>query len=402
MTPHQLVHGFSSLSGTTAGPQLAVPQEILGIPGTDIAGAIASALRRLIGDAVHSFAAGMFAHLSDALLATTSAPLGSSFDAPWRAMLTVAALFAVPILLAGVVTEVLAGRPGQAVRRGVLMPLLIGPVLLGARAMLGLFDALVQGACGLMVQVGIGGPGGFAEGLDRIRQVLGVATGPADPTGIGASLVVVLVAGFLAFIIWIELAVRAALLVLLAGFVPLALSGLFWSSTARWTRRLLESLAAVLLAPLVITMVMVLATATLTAPVHSVSQGIDQAAVALALLFLGTLGLPLTFRLIPVVVEAAAVAGAGANVARRAQRGATRLASTAATAAPVGGAARLAAARGPASSPGNAGGAPGSPSTAAMSATAGAASTHTRPAPPAAPAGVRAPARAGSTTGGVR
>jgi hypothetical protein len=348
MTSHVISPAFGQLASDPPSSLVhAVPHTILGIPGTDIAGAIASALRRLIGDAVHSFAASMFAHLSDALLATTSAPLGASFNAPWRAMMTVAALFAVPILLAGVVTEVLAGRPGQAVRRGVLMPLLIGPVLLAARALLGLVDALVQGACGLMVQVGIGGPGGFAEGLDRIRQILGIATGPADPAGVGASLVVVLVAGFLAFIIWIELAVRAALLVLLAAFVPLALSGLFWTATARWTRRLLESLAAVLLAPLVITMVMVLATATLNAPAHGVSEGIDHAAVALALLFLGTLGLPLTFRLIPAVVEAAVVTGAGASVARRAQRGATRVASTAA-AAPMGGAARLASAPRPA------------------------------------------------------
>jgi hypothetical protein len=331
-----------------AGGPMAVPHDILGIPGPDITGAITNALRRLIGDAIHSFAGSMFAHLSDALLATTSAPLGSSFDAPWRAMLTVAALFAIPILLAGLVTEVLAGRPGQAVRRGVLLPVLIGPVLLAARAVLGLVEALVQGACGLMVQLGIGGPGGFAEGLDRIRQVLGIATGPADPAGIGASLTVVLVAGVLAFIIWVELAVRAALLVLLAAFVPLALAGLFWSATARWTRRLMETLGAVLLAPLVITMVMVLATATLTAPLHGASQGIDRAAVALALLFLGTLGLPLTFRLIPLVVEAAVVSGAGAGVARRAQHGAFRVASSAAAAAPLGGAARLAAARAPA------------------------------------------------------
>jgi hypothetical protein len=310
------------------------------LPHLDLAGSLTSALHRLIGEAIHGFAAGMFARLSDALLATTAPPLGSSFDAPWRAMLAVAALFALPILLAGVTTEILAGRPGQAVRRGVLMPLLIGPVLLAARGLLGMVDALVQGACGLLVHVGLGRSGGFAEGIDRIRQVLGVATGPADPTGAGASLAVVLFAGLLAFVIWVELAVRAALLLLLAAFVPLALSGLFWSATARWTRRLFETLAAVLLAPLIITMVMVLATATLTAPVGGVGQGVDHAAVALALLFLGTLGLPLTFRLIPLVVEAAVVTGAGASVARRAQRGATRLAA----AAPVGGAARLAAA----------------------------------------------------------
>lgn len=324
--------------GTTA--QLA--PTLPGIPGVDLVGSLTQAITRLVGQAVHGFASDMFAHLSDALLATTAVPLGSSFEAPWRAMLAVAALFALPILLAGVTTEVLAGRPGQALRRGILLPLLIGPVLLAARAVLGLLVALVQGACGLMVQVGLGGNHGFAEGVDRMRQVLGVATGPADPTGVGASLVVVLIAGLLAFIIWVELAVRAALLLLLAAFVPLALSGLFWSATARWTRRLLESLAAVLLAPLVITMVMVLATATLTAPVDGLAQGIDRVAIALALLFLGTLGLPLTFRLVPLVVEAAVVTGAGATVARRAQRGAQRLA---AAAAPMGAAARLSAAR---------------------------------------------------------
>lgn len=316
-----------------------------GIPGVDLVGSLTEALQRLISQAIHGFASSMFARLSDALLDTTAVPLGPSFDAPWRAMLAVAAVFALPILLAGVTTEVLAGRPAQAVRRGVLLPLLIGPVLLAARAVLGLLVALVQGACGLMVEIGIGGPGGFAEGLDRMRHALGVAVGPADPLGVTSSLAVVLVGGLLAFIIWVELALRAALLLLLAAFVPLALSGLFWSATARWTRRLLESLAAVLLAPLVITMVMVLATATLTAPVDGVAQGANHAAVALALLFLGTLGLPMTFRLVPLVVEAAVVAGAGATVASRARRGAQRLAAAAPTGA--GAAARLSAVRTP-------------------------------------------------------
>ncbi|MCW2599463.1 MAG: hypothetical protein JWM02_1292 [Frankiales bacterium] len=328
----------AALAGLTSIPQEVGRSRILGI---DLVGSLTRALSRLVSDAIQSFASYVFAQLSKALLATTAVPLDKSFDAPWRAMVTVAALFALPILLIGVTSEILAGRPGQALRRGVALPLLIGPVLLASRAAVALVVAVIQGLCGVLVQVGLGGNQGFAEGLDRMRKVLGVATGPADPTGAGASLVVVLVAGLLAFVIWIELAVRAALVLLLAAFVPLALSGLFWSATARWTRRLLESLAAVLLAPLVITMVMVLATATLTAPADGLAQGIDHAAIALALLFLGTLGLPLTFRLIPHVVEAAVVTGAGASIARRAQRGATR---AVAAVAPVGAAGRLAAA----------------------------------------------------------
>lgn len=336
------------------------PHSILGIPGVgDLAGAVASAIGRLVSGAVHSFSSWAFAQLSDALLATTSVPLGSSFDAPWRAMLTVSAMLAVPIVLAGVAHEVLQGRPGQAVRRGIAYPFAIGPVLLASRAVIGLLVSLVQSCCSVLVQVGIGGPGGFAEGIDRMRATLGVATGPADPTGAGVSAVVVLVAGILAFVIWIELAVRAALVLLLAAFVPLALAGMFWQATASWTRRLLECLAAVLLAPLVITMVMVLATATLTSSPDGLGDGINRVAIALALLFLGTFGLPMTFRLVPHVVEAAAVTGAGAMVARSARRTATTAARTAAAAVPGGGAATRLAAAPRATSAAVAGGGPG-------------------------------------------
>lgn len=306
-----------------------------GIPGIDLI----TPFQDLIGYAVHGFASRMFADLSEALLATAAVPLDGPLDAPWRAMLAVAALFAVPLLLAGVTSEVLAGRPGHALKRGVLLPLLIGPLLLAARAVLTLLNSLVQGACSLLIAVGLGGPAGYAEGIDRMRQILGVAVGPADPAGVGASLILILAAGVLAFIIWVELALRTALLLLLAAFVPLALSGLFWSATARWTRRLLESLAAVLLAPVVITMVMVLAAATLSAPTTGAAHGIDHAAIALALLFLATLGLPMTFRLVPLVVEAAAVTGIGATVARNARRSGQNGARRLAAAAPGGGAA---------------------------------------------------------------
>jgi hypothetical protein len=331
-----------------------IQHTILGIPGVgDLANAMASAFGHVISGAVHAFSAWAFSMLSDALLASSSVPLGQSFDAPWRAMLTVAAMLALPILLAGVAHEVLQGRPGQALRRGVAYPLAIGPVLLASRAVIGLLVSVVQYACGLLVQVGVGGPGGFAEGIDRMRATLGVATGPADPTGAGVSAVVVLIAGLLAFVIWIELAVRAALVLLLAAFIPLALAGMFWQATASWTRRLLECLAAVLLAPLVITMVMVLATATLTATPHGLGDGANQIAIALALLFLGTFGLPMTFRLVPHVVEAAAVTGAGAMVARSARRHASNAARTATLAvgggiAGGGAAGRLAAAPRPA------------------------------------------------------
>lgn len=289
-------------------------------PHIDIAGSIVHAISSLLTHSVQSIATWAFDGMTKALLATTQVDVGGWFDAPWRAMLAVAAVLSVPVLLAGVVSELIAARPAGAIRRGVLIPLLVGPMLLAARALLGLVLTVVNGCCALVVRLGIGGPGGFADALNRMRRVLGVS-GVGVPGADGVALLfVVLITAFLAFVIWIELAVRAALVFLLAAFIPLALAGLFWSATARWTRRLVEVLAAVVLAQLVITVVMVLAAAALGGHADGLAGGIDQIAVGLALLFLGTLGLPMTLRLIPHVVEASAAVGMGAAAATAMRR----------------------------------------------------------------------------------
>jgi len=356
-------------------------------------GPIVQALGAAMTAGIRNLASTMFAHMSTALVATTQVRLDGWFTGPWRAMIAVAAVFAVPILLVGVASEVLAGRPGQALRRGVLLPLAVGPVLLAARAALGLVLLVVQAACAALVQLAVGGPGGFAEALDHMRGLLGVSAGPLDPTGGGIGLlVVVLIVAVLSFVIWIELACRAALVLLLAAFVPLALAGLFWHATARWTRRLLEVLAAVVLAQLVITMVMVLAAAALADRSGGLAGGIDSVAVGLALLFLGSLGLPLTFRIIPHVTEAAAVAGGGAAVTARIRRagstlatgpgpGARLTAAGVAGTAPAGGA-RTAPAAGSAPPP-SAGGSAGG----AAAASPGAPAARAAQPPPAAPGG---------------
>ena len=304
-----------------ADPGVGIPIPIpIPHPHIDIVGSILSALGRVLTSGVQSIAAWAFDGMTGALLATTQVNLGGWFDAPWRAMLAVAAVLSIPVLLLGVGAEVIAGRPAAALRRGVLVPLVVGPALLAARAVLGLVLAVVNGCCALVVRLGIGGAGGFADALDRMRHVLGVSGGGVPGTDGVALLFVVLITAFLSFVIWIELAVRAALVYLLAAFIPLALAGLFWSATARWTRRLLEVLAAVVLAQLVITVVMVLAAAALAGHADGLAAGIDQLAVGLALLFLGTLGLPMTLRLLPHVVEASVAAGTGAAVGTAVRR----------------------------------------------------------------------------------
>lgn len=299
--------------------------------GFDPVGLLVAALGRALTGGVQSLAGWSFSRMIDALLATTRVDLGSWFAGPWRAMLAVGAALGLPVLLVGVAGEVLAGRPARALRRGVVLPILLGPVLLAARAALGLALAAVDGLCATVVAIGIGGPDGYARALERMRGLLGV--GLVGVGGLGGlpgspqpTLLVVAVVGLLAFVVWVELAVRAALVYLLVAFVPVALAGLFWSATARWARRLAETLAAVVLAQLVITVVMVLAAAALGGADDSgsdpvgpagVGAGVDRLAVGLGLLLLGSLALPMTLRMLPPVLEAAAVAGTGAAVSRR-------------------------------------------------------------------------------------
>ncbi len=325
---HAHANAATAAGAGAADPNLTIPVPIPGVPDVHIptphinpVGTVLSALGKVLASGVQSVAAWAFDGMTHALLATTNVNLlGSWFDGPWRAMITVAAVLSVPVLLFGVISEVMAGRPAGALRRGVLIPLAVAPMLLAARAVLALMLTVINGSCALVVQVGIGGNAGFASSLDRMRRVLGVS-GVGIPGANGVALLfVVLIATFLSFVIWIELAVRAALIYLLVAFIPLTIAGLFWQATSRWTRRLLEVLAAVVLAQLVITVVMVLAAASLGGHADGLAQGIDQVAVGLALLFLGTLGLPMTLRLLPHVVEASVAAGVGASVAHSVRR----------------------------------------------------------------------------------
>jgi hypothetical protein len=278
-------------------------------------------------------------------------------------------------------------------------------VLLAVRAVLGLALAAVDGLCATVVAAGIGGPAGYARALERMRGLLGVGLGGATGldglggTGTRSTLLVVAVVGLLAFVIWVELAVRAALVYLLVAFVPVALAGLFWSATARWARRLAETLAAVVLAQLVITVVMVLAAAALGSPgggspnatgAAGAGTAVDRLAVGLALLLLGSLALPMTLRVVPPVLEAAAVAGSGAAVSRRLRTsGGELLAATPSPVARLAGAAlagRPMLAAAPPTRPGT-GSPPGSGPSAGGGAGAGPSATQRRPAESAGRAG---------------
>ena len=186
--------------------------------------------------------------------------------------------------------------------------------LAGVNLLLALVDVsceVVEHASGLSLPAALG----------RLGIALGVTGSVGGPqvAGIGAVLLALLAAAG-ALVLWLELAVRSALLVVAVAFVPLGLAGLLWPATASWLRRLAEVITAIAVSKLVIVVVLVLGAAALTSsPVSLSTPGADVDAMVsgIAFLAIATLGLPMALRLVPMATEAAIGAGLGAVLVRR-------------------------------------------------------------------------------------
>jgi hypothetical protein len=125
--------------------------------------------------------------------------------------------------------------------------------------------------------------------------------------------VLAIVAGVAAFILWLELAVRSALLALAVVFLPLALAGLLWPTTAGWLKRMGEVVGAIAVSKLVIVVTLALAAGALGSKLAVPTPGADVSDLVLgtAFLILATLGLPMALRLVPLAVAAAELSGRG-------------------------------------------------------------------------------------------
>jgi|SRR5579875_1595060 len=124
---------------------------------------------------------------------------------------------------------------------------------------------------------------------------------PGISGGVGALLSIVVLAG--ALLVWVELAVRSLAVEVAVFFMPLALAGLVWPSTAHWAKRFVEMLAALLLVKPIIAGVLGLGTAALTARHPNVGSVVQGAALLLLAAFA-----PLVVLKMAPLVELASVA----------------------------------------------------------------------------------------------
>jgi len=140
-------------------------------------------------------------------------------------------------------------------------------------------------------------------GAGSVAGVLGGVTG-GFLMFFGSLLVVV--AGLM---LWIQLLIRSAAIYVCVFFLPLVLAGLVWPATARWTKRLVETLIALILSKFVIVAIISLAVAAMGRPLSESGGdggGVGTVIGGASLLLLAAFSPFALFKLIP-LAEASSI-----------------------------------------------------------------------------------------------
>ncbi|HEX3840262.1 MAG TPA: hypothetical protein VHU85_05685 [Acidimicrobiales bacterium] len=304
-----------ALGAAGLGPACQVVGGVAGAAAGQVAGFGVSSVLDAIASWVSAGAVWLLAQIGGFLNATTSIDLGASwFTTHYETMVGLAGVVIVPLLLFGVIQAIHRQNASMLVRSVTInVPLAI---LLTAVAV-----KLVQ--LGLALTDSMSAAVAQGAGLDTghfftstVAALSGpVSAGPATPT------FVVLLGGlavvFGAFLLWVELLIRAAAVYVAVLFLPLALASLAWPAIAHWCRRLVDTLVALILGKFVIVSVLSLAAGALASASGSSPAGSTGGASAdqsgftdvlggAALLMLAAFAPWALFRLLP-FLEAGAV-----------------------------------------------------------------------------------------------
>jgi hypothetical protein len=237
------------------------------------------------------------------------------FSQRMSVMLPVSTLVVLPLLLMATIGAVLHQDARRLARIwGVALP----AAVLGGLAAVSLTSEALKATDALCSAITSGLGQDVAGVLTRVGRAL-VSLGGSAPF-LAALVAVVTVVG--ALFIWLELLLRSAAILLAVFFVPLALAGLVWPTTAHWTKRHLELLVALIASKFVIV-------ASLTLAVGAVGTGSDPGTVMAggAILLLTGFAPFVLLRMAP-MIEAAAISHLE-GVSRRPLHAAQRAAAVA-------------------------------------------------------------------------
>jgi hypothetical protein len=195
---------------------------------------------------------------------STSPDLGAEwFSQRYQFMIGLAALVILPMLLIAAIRAVMNQDVSQLLRSFfVYLPIAI----LGTFVAVSLTQTLLAVTDAMSAAVAKGVAGDVSQIFDSVGEGLGTAgsAAPAAPSFAIFFGALFLILG--SFFVWLELLVRSAAVTVSVFFLPLMLASLVWPATSRWTRRLVETLVALILSKFVIVAVISLATAALADP----------------------------------------------------------------------------------------------------------------------------------------
>ena len=227
--------------------------------GSSVADAGASAILTAMASWVVSGAAWLLDQLGGVLASSTTIDVSASwFTTHYQVMVVIAGAAAAPLLL-GAMLQAIYRQSTEHLVRAALVHLPLAFLLSGVAVELVRLSLAATDALCATVSAG--------NGADLDTALSGLATTLVGQVALGDQGVpsfVVLLTGLLvavgAFLLWIELVVRAAAVYVTVLFLPLALLSLVWPAIAHWCRRLVDTLAALVLSKFVIVAILSLAT----------------------------------------------------------------------------------------------------------------------------------------------
>ncbi len=279
-----------------------------------LAGAGASAGANLIFSEAAQWVAGgavwLIAQVGRAMSASTSIDLGAGwFRAHEAVMASLAAVVVLPMACCAAIQAVYRQSASMLLRTFLvqlpLSLLLTGVAVTLVRMALAATDAMSA----LVLSSGGVDTTTVFTGLFAFLTPAGLVTAGIVPG------FVVLIGGLLvaaaAFVLWLELVVRAAAVSVAVLFLPLALAALVWPSVAHWCKRLADTLVALVLSKLVVAAVLSLTAGAIAGGMGSSAGGgggdFTSVVTGIALLVIAVLSPFTLLRLVP-AVESGAVA----------------------------------------------------------------------------------------------
>jgi hypothetical protein len=277
--------------------------QAVGGAGGALAGIGVNAVLSGLSHWVASGAEWLLGQIGSVLTSTTSVDLGASwFQKHYAVMTALAGIVVLPLLVLSTLQAIYRQSASHLLRTFFVqlpLALLFGVVAVQIVVLfLSVTDDMSSAVSG-------------SSGADINELFTGMTHGllqaVGDPTLATFVLMLVgLLVATAAFVLWLELLVRAAAVYVAVLFLPMALAALVWPAVSHWCRRLMETLAALILSKFVIVATLSLAAGAVASGGSGNNGGFSSVLAGGALLVLATFVPFSILRLIP-LVEAGAI-----------------------------------------------------------------------------------------------